>query len=122
MESKHLTKLIVESLNKHKASDIKIIGIRDLTIIAYYFVIAEGTSTTQVKALADYIEAELGEKGIHPARIEGHSPNWILIDYGSVIAHVFYSETRRFYDLERLWKDGQQLDVSDFVEDEPRPE
>jgi len=120
MESKDLTKLIVGSLNKHKASDIKIIGIRDLTIIADYFVIAEGTSSTQVKALAEYVETELEQQGIRPSRIEGHaSTSWILIDYGNVIVHVFYSETRRFYDLERLWKDGQQLDVADFIESEP---
>ncbi|MDD3693594.1 MAG: ribosome silencing factor [Oscillospiraceae bacterium] len=116
MESKDLARLIIGSLNNHKASNIKIIGIRDLTIIADYFVIAEGTSSTQVKALADYVETELDDHGIKPSRVEGYpSANWILIDYGSVIVHVFYSETRQFYDLERLWKDGQQLELSDFI-------
>ena len=116
-----MAKLAVASLNKHKAEDIQIIGIRDLTVIADYFIIATGTSSTQVKALADYVEAELGEKEIRPLRVEGYpAANWILIDYGSVIVHVFYAETRRFYDLERLWEDGQQLNLVDFIEDKER--
>ena len=121
MDSRDLAKLAVASLNKHKAEDIQIIGIRDLTVIADYFIIATGTSSTQVKALADYVEAELGEKEIRPLRVEGYpAANWILIDYGSVIVHVFYAETRDFYNLERLWKDGQQLNLVDFIEDKER--
>ncbi len=121
MESKDLARLIIGSLNNHKASNIKIIGIRDLTIIADYFVIAEGSSSTQVKALADYVETELGDQGVKPSRVEGYpSANWVLIDYGSVIVHVFYSETRQFYDLERLWKDGQQLELTDFIDSTER--
>ena len=112
MESKDLVKLVVTSLNKHKAEDIQIIGIRDLTVIADYFVIANGTSTTQVKALADYLEKELSEQGITPLRIEGYSSaNWILLDYGSVAVHIFLDELRRFYDLERLWSDAVKVIV-----------
>lgn len=118
MESKELVKQIVASLDKHKAEDIRIIGIRDLTVIADYFVIATGTSSTQVKSLADYVEYELGEQNIKPERVEGYqSSNWILLDYGSVLVHVFYQETRSFYDLERLWKDGEQLPLSDFIDE-----
>ena len=69
------------------------------------------------------MEFELGERGVRPQRVEGYqSSNWILLDYGSVIVHVFYQETRSFYDLERLWKDGEQLPLSDFLrvqEDSP---
>ncbi|NLN81767.1 MAG: ribosome silencing factor [Clostridiales bacterium] len=116
MESKELAKQAVISLDKHKAEDIRIISIRDLTVIADYFVIANGTSSTQVKALADYVETEMGERGVTPLRIEGYpSANWVLIDYGSVIVHIFYKETRAFYDLERLWKDGQQIELSTFL-------
>ncbi|MDD2417597.1 MAG: ribosome silencing factor [Oscillospiraceae bacterium] len=118
MNSKDIAKLVVGSLDKHKAEDIQIIGIRDLTVIADYFVIATGTSSTQVKALADYVEDELKEKEIMPQRVEGYpSASWILIDYGSVIVHVFFAETRAFYNLERLWKDGQQLDLADFLDE-----
>lgn len=119
MESRDLAKHAVISLDNHKAEDIQIISIRDLTVIADFFVIATGSSSTQVKALADYVEKELGEQGIKPMRVEGYpTANWILIDYGSVIVHVFYKETRDFYNLERLWKDGQQLLLSDFLDGE----
>ncbi|HBT63248.1 MAG TPA: ribosome silencing factor [Ruminococcaceae bacterium] len=117
MESRDLAKQAVISLDKHKAEDIRIIGIRDITVIADYFVIATGTSSTQAKALADYLETELAEQGVKPQRIEGYSSaNWILMDYGSMIVHIFYKETRDFYNLERLWKDGQQLELSDFLD------
>ena len=119
MESRELVRQIAASLDKHKAQNLKIIGVRDLTVIADYFVIAAGTSSTQVKALADYVEYELGQQGIKPRRVEGYSSSsWILIDYGSVIVHVFYEETRAFYDLELLWKDGEQLPLSDFLPEE----
>lgn len=118
MDSKELVKTIVASLNKHKAEDIRIIGIRDLSVIADYFVIASGTNSTQVKSLADYVEFELGEKNVKPKRVEGPATNWILIDYGSVLVHVFFTETRGFYDLERLWKDGEQLSLADFIEED----
>lgn len=118
MESKELVKRIVGSLDKHKAEDIRIIGIRDLTTIADYFVIAGGTSSTQVKSLSDYVEVELGEQGVKPLRVEGQSTNWILIDYNTVIVHVFNEQTRHFYDLERLWQDGEQLPLSDFISEE----
>jgi ribosome-associated protein len=119
MESRDLAKRAVISLDEHKAEDIKVISIRDLTVIADYFVIATGTSSTQVKALADYVDKELGEQGIKPLRVEGYTAaNWILIDYGSMIVHIFYKETRDFYNLERLWKDGQQLQLSDFLDGE----
>ncbi|MDD2363048.1 MAG: ribosome silencing factor [Oscillospiraceae bacterium] len=120
MNSKDIAELVVGSLDKHKAEDIQIIGIRDLTVIADYFVIATGTSSTQVKALADYVEAELEEKEIKPQRVEGYpSARWILIDYGSVVVHVFFTETREFYNLERLWKDGQHLDLAEFIDVKP---
>lgn len=107
MEAKEIVSGIVTSLDKHKAQDIRVIGVTDVTTIADYFVIAAGTSSTQVKSLTDYVEEEMEEKGVRPLRTEGyHSSTWILLDYGSVVVHVFQEETRRFYDLERLWKDG----------------
>ena len=116
MEARELVSQVVASLDKHKAADIRVIGVTDITSIADYFVIAAGTSSTQVKALSDYVEFELGEKGVKPLRMEGYNAsNWILIDYGTVIVHVFQGETRQFYDLERLWKDGDQLDPAEFL-------
>lgn len=119
MDNKDLVSRIVTSLDKHKAENIQVIGITDLTSIGDYFVIANGSSNTQVKSLADYVEEELSQADIHPLRVEGYaSASWILMDYGSVMVHVFREDTRQFYDLERLWKDGSQLDVQEFLADE----
>ena len=85
---------------------------RDLTILANYFVIVSGSSSTQVKALADEVDFKLGEKGEEPKSIDGKaSGNWIVLDYIDVVFHVFYKETRDFYDLERLWQDAEEVDV-----------
>ena len=73
MEAKDIAKSAVVSLDKHKAADIKVIGVTDITSLADYFIIAEGTSSTQVKALSDYVEFELGEQGVKPLRVEGYS-------------------------------------------------
>ncbi len=119
METRELVKQLVQSLDKHKAEDIQVIRVADVTIIAEYFVIATGTSSTHVRALADYVEKELGEQGLIPRRVEGYAGStWILIDYGSVIVHVFQPQTREYYNLERLWKDGQFVDIAQFVERE----
>ena len=113
LTSQQMVEISVKALDSKRAEDIKVIGIRDLTVIADYFVIANGTSTTQTKALADEVEYKLKESGLMPLRIEGYqSANWIVLDYGSVVVHVFYKETRQFYNLERLWSDGEQIDIS----------
>ena len=103
-------------LDKKKAKDIKAIYIRDLTILADYFVICTGTSTTQVKALADEVEYQLKTKFDRmPARVEGyHSSSWILADYGNVVVHFFLEDTRDFYSLERLWTDGQPVEPAEL--------
>ena len=112
-----MTKEMVKILDSKKAIDLQVIGIRDLTIIADYFVIASGGSTTQVKALADEVEFQLKEAGADQGHMEGyHSNNWILMDYHSVIIHVFQEKTREFYDLERLWRDAKEVDISDLID------
>ena len=86
---------IVKILDRKKATDIKVIGITNLTIIADYFVIATGTSTTQVKSLADEIDFQMGQLGIEPRGVEGvRAANWIVLDYGDIVVHVFYPQTR----------------------------
>lgn len=110
---------LTRALDKHKAGHIRVIEVGDLTSIADAFVIAEGTSSTQVRALADYAEEELKQQGIAPLRTEGYrSQGWIVLDYGDVVAHIFHRETRAFYDLERLWKDGREVDISEFLDNE----
>ncbi|MDE7194385.1 MAG: ribosome silencing factor [Oscillospiraceae bacterium] len=108
--------IAVRALDSKKASDIKVLKVEDLTILAKYFVIASATSTTQVKALADEAEFKLGEKGIQPKGIEGEqSRNWIILDYYDIVIHVFLEETRDFYRLEHLWADGTPVDISEWV-------
>lgn len=117
MTELELTKEIVKVLDKKKAIDIKAIHITEYSIVADYFVIASGTSNTHVKALADEVEYELSQLYVKPNHIEGRATGWILLDYGSVIVHVFTGESREYYNLERLWSDAQSLDLSDIIEE-----
>lgn len=116
MTQEAVLKSIVTTLDDKKAEDIQVIGVRDLTIIADYFVIAAGGSSTHTKALADEVEFRLGEKGCKPLRTEGYQgADWIVLDYGDVVVHVFYKETREFYGLERLWSDGERIDIKKYL-------
>ncbi len=117
METQALVKQIVCSLDKHKALQIRVLRVTDVTSLADYFIIAAGSSSTHVRSLVDYTEFELGEQGIKPLRTEGYQTSlWTLMDYGTVVVHIFQEETRDFYDLERLWKDGEELDVTTFLD------
>lgn len=117
MNQYDIAKIAVKALDSKKAIDIQVVGITELTIIADYFVIATGNSSTQVKALADEVEFQLSQNGVEPLHIEGRSTGWIVIDYGSVVVHVFHGEQREFYGLERLWKDGEKLDIEKLLEE-----
>jgi ribosome-associated protein len=95
-----------------KAKDIKILNVIDISPIADYFIICSGNSTVQVKAIADEIEDKMAEEGYELNHKEGYSSGrWILLDYGNLIVHVFHSEDREFYDLERLWADAVAVNV-----------
>ncbi len=112
MISLETAKMAVKALDSKKALDIKVIKIKDISAIADYFVIATGTSSTHVKALADEVEAQLDESGISVSHVEGYRSNsWILLDYVDVVVHVFSDEAREYYDLERLWQDGEIIDI-----------
>ena len=112
MTSLETAKMAVKALDSKKALDIKVIKIKDISAIADYFVIATGTSSTHVKALADEVEAQLDEAGIRVSHVEGYRSNsWILLDYVDVVVHVFSDEAREYYDLERLWQDGEIIDI-----------
>lgn len=104
-------------LSSKKGRDIKVLEISDVSVLADYMVIATGTSSTQVKALAEAVEEKLDEKGISVSHIEGYRSNsWILLDYVDVIVHVFSNESREYYDLERLWEDGKEIDLSSVID------
>ena len=109
---------IIKDLDSKKAEDIQLIGIKDLTIVADYFIIANGTSNTHTKALADEIEFKMKELGIEPTRVEGYQgATWIVLDYGGIVVHVFYKETRSYYNLERLWSDGELCSVEKYLDE-----
>ena len=104
-------------LSEKKGLDIKVIEISDVSVIADYMVIATGNSSTHVKALADEVETQLDDMGISVSHVEGYRSNsWILLDYIDIIVHVFSNEAREYYDLERLWEDGTDIDISDIID------
>ena len=107
---------IAKALDSKKGLNIKVIEISDVSSLADFMVIANGTSSTQVKAMADEVEYRLDNMGYSVSHIEGHRSNsWILLDYVDIIVHVFSEEAREYYDLERLWQDGKELDISDIL-------
>lgn len=115
-ETRDLAIQIAKILDSKKAQDVRVLKVRDLTVLTDYFVIASGTSTTQVAALADEVEFRLSQQGIKPYNTEGYdSKNWVLLDYSSVIVHVFVPNTRTYYDLEHLWADGEPVDISAYL-------
>ncbi len=112
MDSLQTAKLAAKALDSKKGLDIKIIKIRDISSIADYFVIATGTSNTHVKALADEVEYQLDNNGISVSSVEGQrNDTWILLDYIDVIVHVFSEDAREYYNLERLWEDGEEVNL-----------
>ncbi|MCR5707548.1 ribosome-associated protein [Ruminococcus sp. YRD2003] len=116
MTEQEKLELIVKTLDSKRGEDIQALRIADLTILADYFVIVNGTSNTHARTLADEVEFVLSQKGIEPERREADTGNtWIILDYGDIIVHVFYKETRSFYQLEGLWADGEQVDISPLL-------
>lgn len=115
MDSKQIAKIAFDALEDKKGVNIKIIDISNISILADYFIIAGGTNENQVKALADNVEEELAKADITPKQIEGYNnANWILMDYQDVIIHIFNEQDRLFFDLERIWSDGNEINGADL--------
>lgn len=115
MQSKEMVKLAYEALEDKKAEDIRVIEIKDISIIADYLIIANGTNSSQVQALVENVDEKLSKAGITNKRVEGgRNSSWILMDYNDVIVHVFSKEDRLFYDLERIWRDGRDVSREDL--------
>ena len=107
-QSLNMVKIAYDALDDKLAEDIKIIDIRSISVLADYFIIADGNNKNQVQAMVDNVEEQLGRAGFEPKQVEGvRNSSWILMDYGDVIVHVFSKEDRLFYDLERIWRDGK---------------
>ena len=115
MDSKQIAKIAFDALEDKKGVNIKIIDISNISILADYFIIACGANENQVNALADNVEEELAKVDITPKQIEGYNnANWILMDYQDVIIHIFNEQDRLFFDLERIWSDGNEINGTDL--------
>ena len=113
LPSRELAEIAVKALDSKKGKEIRLIRIDKITTLAEYFVICTGTSNTQINALCDAVEKELTEKGEESLHREGYrGGTWVLLDYGCVVVHVFNDEARKFYSLEHLWADGEEVDLS----------
>lgn len=110
MNSSEIAKLAVTALENKKAEDIRIIDISEVSVIADYFIIANGTNRSQIQALSDHVAETLGRAGVTLKQMEGYdNANWVLLDFRDVIIHIFDKENRLFYDLERIWRDGKMI-------------
>lgn len=117
METEKILKIAANALNSKKARQLNAVKIDELTVLTEYFLIATATSSTHVHALADEVEEKLKDEGITPHHIEGRSTGWIVLDYSSVIVHVFTPDQREFYGLDRMWSDGKTVDLSTILDE-----
>ena len=116
MEALELAKTITKILSDKKGEKINLVKVENVTEIADYMVFCTGNSSTHVKSLADEVEYQLKKQSVMVDHIEGHRSNsWVLLDYSSVVVHIFSNEAREFYNLDRLWEDGEQIDISSFA-------
>lgn len=105
-------KTIISALEDKKAENIQLIDISEISTVADYFIITNGSNRSQIQALSDNVQEKLAVNGIHPKNIEGYNTaNWILLDYSDILIHIFDKESRGFYDLERIWRDGIFVDI-----------
>lgn len=116
MEPKEMAELAVKALDSKKGRDIRMLRTTELTFLADWFVICTAGSTTHVKTLTEEVDRQLSEAGASPFRREGHrSDRWVLLDFGSLVVHVFLPDAREFYNLERLWADAEEVDLSSLI-------
>ena len=117
LTSYELAALLTRALDSKKGQDIKVLKTEGLTTLADYFVLCTATSSTQVKAMSDACEAAAESRGEPAHHIEGHrNGSWLLLDFSSVEVHIFTDEARKFYSLERLWSDAEELDLEKMLQ------
>lgn len=113
--SRKMASIAYRALEDKKAENIRIIDIEQVSVLADYFLIASGSNRNQVQALAESVEEKLYKAGFEKKQTEGYTQgNWILLDYGDIVIHIFDHENRLFYDLERIWKDGNDIDAREL--------
>lgn len=114
-DSKKMAQLACRALDEKKAEDISVIDISEVSVMADYFIIASGSNKNQMQALVDNVDEILFKAGYEMKHREGsNTSGWILLDYGDIIVHLFDQENRLFYDLERIWRDGKSIDISEL--------
>ena len=114
-KTKEMARLAIHAMEEKKAEDIRVIDISQVSVIADYFIIANGNNRSQIQTLSDTVEETLERAGYPLKQKEGyHNANWVLLDFGDIIVHIFDKENRLFYDLERLWFDGKTVDSEEF--------
>lgn len=107
-------KLAIEALEDKKGVDIRLIDISEVSVIADYFIIAGGENPSQIQAMCNNVEEKLGRAGCVVKQVEGYeTANWILMDFGDIIVHIFDRENRLLYNLERIWRDGKQIEINE---------
>ncbi|MBE5921544.1 MAG: ribosome silencing factor [Lachnospiraceae bacterium] len=115
MNTLEIAKIAYDALDDKKGEDIRVLDIHEISSLADYFIISNGSNISQVQAMVDNVQEKLAETGYHAKSVEGYrSGNWILLDYGDVVIHVFNKEDRLFYDLERIWRDGVELKMDEL--------
>lgn len=115
-KSAEMAKLAIAALEDKKAEEIKVIDISEVSVIADYFIIAGGSNRSQIQALSDNVDEKLTKAGYPSRQIEGYdTANWILMDFQDIIVHIFDKENRLLYDLERIWRDGKQIDPESIL-------
>lgn len=111
-QSKEMVQIAYRALAEKKGEDIRVIDIAGVSVLADYFIIANGTNESQVRAMVDSVEGELNKAGYIVKQREGYGlGSWVLLDFGDIIVHVFDKENRLFYNLERIWSDGVTIDI-----------
>lgn len=107
--------MVIDALEDKKAEDIRVIDIGEVSVLADYFIIANGSNRNQIQALSDAVEEKLGRAGYPVKQMEGYeNANWVLLDFGDIMVHIFDKENRLFYDLERIWRDGKAVEADDL--------
>ena len=115
--SREMASLAYHALEEKKADNITMIDIEQISTLADYFIIASGTNRNQIQAMADEVDEVLGRAGYEVKHKEGyHTANWILLDYGDLVIHIFDTQNRLFYDLERIWRDGKAVSIEEIEE------
>lgn len=105
----------VKAIDSKRGEDIEVIKVDDITVLTDYFVIATANSNTQLKAIADEVEYKLSEQGIELHHIEGERTDWVCLDYLGVVIHILLKDRRGFYQIERLWEDGEKVNIDNLV-------